>query len=354
MRPGPIISLSPEAEYLERNLREAGRVDLVAIRPGGPVSRGVFDAPHWLRTAVYDNLQHSNLYTTIQAPKPQPVPNRLKPHGRGLGNDDIGHYIRIPFDLDVIRPTDTAATRAQVDDARDVADRLRLMMYQHGWPLPAIINSGSGWHVMYRTPPIPVSNDIREQLRIIYRGLAAEIDSDQVKFDQTVRNPGRIMRLPGSLNMKGGERHETQLEMPVRWRQVAPRDIERLANFYSSPESTPQPSAPAGSTAGPRSMCSFEGDGDYVSLNVVAWFGAHGHYLHPIENNKHAVRCPWHGEHTSTGSRNDSIIFESDGSWPGFFCHHAHCESRDIRQVLEIWGDSDQFCSQRFKPAVRS
>jgi hypothetical protein len=351
MRPGPIISLTPAQEYLERLLREAGRVDLVAIIPGGPIARGVFDAPHWLRTAIDDNREHSNLYTTIQAPKPQAATNKLEPHGRGLGNDDIGHYIRIPFDLDVVRPTDTAATRAQVDDARDVADRLRRMMYQHGWPLPALIHSGSGWHLMYRTPPIPVSDDIREQLRIIYRGLAAEIDSAQVKLDQTVRNPGRIMRLPGSLNMKGGERHETQLEMPVRWRQVAPRDIERLAHFYSALQSTPQPSAPTGSTVGP---ISFEGNGDYASLDVVAWFGAHGHYLHPIEENKHAVRCPWHSEHTSTGSRNDSIVYEIDGSWPGFYCHHAHCEGRDIRQVLEIWGDGDRFCSRRFKRGARS
>ena len=354
MRPGPILSLTAEQEYLERQLREAGRVDLVAIIPSGPIARGVFDAPHHLHAAIYANREHCNLYATIQAPRPQAATNKLEPGSLGIGNDDIGHYIRIPFDLDVVRPTDTAATRDQVDDARDVADRLRRMIFQHGWPLPVLINSGSGWHLIYRTPPIPTSDDMREQLRIIYRGLAAEIDSDQVKFDQTVRNPGRIMRLPGSINMKGGERHETQLEMPVRWRQVAPRDIERLANFYSSIHSTAEPDSTIASVPGPRSVHSFEGDGDYASLDVVAWFGAHGHYLHPIEDNKHAVRCPWTDEHTSTGSRNDSIIYEADHSWPGYFCHHAHCEGRDIRQVLEIWGDADQFCSRRFEQGARS
>jgi len=348
MRLGRVIELTAAEEYLARHLREAGRVDLVAILPGGAIARGVFDAPHHLRHAIHTNLPQCNLYATIQAPMPRPASNRLTPGGRGLGNADIGHYIRIPFDLDIQRAPDTAATRAQVADARDVAEHLRKLLYRHGWPLPVLVNSGSGWHLIYRTPPIPVSADITEQLRVIYRGLAAEIDTEQVKFDQKVRNPGRIMRIPGSLNLKGGEQHETAIEMPARWRQVARRDIERLARFYEWVE----PAAPpADSAADPRPAIAIEGEGDYASLDVVGWFTARGHYLRPLDGIKHAVRCPWHAEHTSASppSGSDTIIFEADHSWPGFFCHHAHCEGRDIRQVLEAWGDADRFCSRRFE-----
>lgn len=341
MRPAPKIELTEEQVYLDRQLREAGRVDLVAISPDGRIARGVFESPAHLRAEVYAHRRTCNLYSTIQAPKPQVVGNKLVPGGRGIGNDDIGHIIRIPFDLDVVRPTGTAADTTDVADARDVAERLRRLLYQHGWPLPALICSGSGWHLMYRSPPLPVSDALKGQLRAIYRGLAAEIDCDLVKFDTTVRNPGRIMRLPGSLNLKGGERRETFVELPARWRQISARDIERLACFYAEPPT-------AAPTAGSNPPARLDGDGDYSSLDVVAWFGAHGHYLRPIEDNKHAVRCPWQADHTTTGSRNDSIIFESDGSWPGFFCHHAHCEGRDIRQVLEIWGDADQFCPRQF------
>ena len=52
-----------------------------------------------------------------------------------------------------------------------------------------------------------------------------------------------------------------------------------------------------------------------------------------------AARHGWDGSglHTSVSPRSgsDSIIFEADHSWPGFFCHHDHCSDRNIRDVIE-------------------
>ena len=82
---------------------------------------------------------------------------------------------------------------------------------------------------------------------------------------------------------------------------------------------------------------------------MVRWFQAHGLYRRHLEDNKHAVICPWRSEHsTSSKGGTDTIIFEGkDGGWPGFYCHHAHCEGRELKSVMSLWGDQDQFCVQQ-------
>ena len=91
-----------------------------------------------------------------------------------------------------------------------------------------------------------------------------------------------------------------------------------------------------------------EGSGDFSTLNVVRWFAAHGLYEHHIEENKHSVVCPWESEHSDVHP-NDSIIFDGDGSWPGFHCKHSHCDGRNIRDVISLFGDADAYCREAFK-----
>jgi len=92
------------------------------------------------------------------------------------------------------------------------------------------------------------------------------------------------------------------------------------------------------------------GKGDYSSLDIVSWFQSQGLYLNHLEDNKHAVICPWQHEHTVRSQDNggDTIIFEADGGWPGFYCHHHHCEDRRIKDVMILLGDADEFCHSKW------
>ena len=78
-------------EYLERQLHEAGRVELRAIDPDGLVSVGLFDDIELLRVTIHEHRRQANLYGTIQSPKPLPASNRMQRGGRGIRNTDIGH-----------------------------------------------------------------------------------------------------------------------------------------------------------------------------------------------------------------------------------------------------------------------
>lgn len=344
------------ADYIRHQLTEAGRVELRAISPDGVVAWGVFDDIDKLSAAAAEHRSRANLYTTIQAPKVLPAANRLATGRGAIRNQDIAQFIRIAFDFDAVRPKGTRATEQQVEYTRDAAVGLRQWLHRQGWPLPVVVNSGNGHHLIYRLAPTANSPEFIARLKLIYSGLADDFGSDAVDFDVTVKSPGQIMRLPGSLNLKGDPEHGrpvTITDAPTPWRQVTRGDLNALARCYEL--LTP---APTVATAYPRTAAhrEFDGCGDYATLNVVAWFTARGHYIGHLEDNKHAVRCPWSDTHTSasppTGS--DSIIYTADHSWPGFYCHHAHCAGRDIRDVLELWGDADAFCLREFAPGVSS
>lgn len=91
--------------------------------------------------------------------------------------------------------------------------------------------------------------------------------------------------------------------------------------------------------------------GDPKTLDIVGWFTYHGCYRRPLDGGKHAVECPWAGEHTSEG-QTDTVIWESGGAgWPTFHCSHSHCVNRKLDDVAALWGDADAYCAQRYDPA---
>lgn len=61
------------------------------------------------------------------------------------------------------------------------------------------------------------------------------------------------------------------------------------------------------------------------------------------------IVCPWADEHT-TGE--EAFIFERQGdSWASFFCHHAHCKHRGLKEYLSCFPKEEvnAHCSKEFK-----
>jgi len=337
---------SSPREYVDALVADAGVVEL-RHHDRGRWQSAWFDEPHALLTAALERAGSGNLYTSLHRPKPGArSPGSTTP----ITNADIARFTRIFFDFDPVRPTGTASTDLELADAERRARDLMQLLTAHGWPRPAIAMSGNGWHLHFRTA-LPNIAETAQMLRALYSGLAAELDDDVVGFDRTVKNAGRICALYGFTKRKGeptAERpHRTAaIWIPQEWRQVHPRQVEALAAQYARAKREEAPQRPQ---EGRRGDFAARGMGDYGSLDVIAWFAAHRAYRFPVEGNKHSVWCPWQDEHTTPHGTNGAIIFEADHSWPGFFCHHAHCQGRDIRDVLELWGDADRFCTAEWR-----
>jgi hypothetical protein len=255
------------------------------------------------------------------------------------------------FDFDPERPVNTASTETELQMAHDRARGLRRHLTAHGWPAPAIGLSGNGYHLLYRTA-LPNTPETRELMRHFYGGLHTRFSDDAVVFDRTVRNPGRIAPLYGSIKRKGTATSErphrrSELIIPYTWKQVSQRQFEQLAKAYAQ-ERQPKPTV-SGPGRAAENVAS--GSGCYTSLDVVAWFTSHDLYVGHLHDHLHGVRCPWSDEHSTSSPEDggDTVVFERDGGWPGFHCKHSHCESRDIRDVINLLGDADPFCSQKFE-----
>ena len=345
--------------YLSRLFHDAGTVELCHMNRGRIWSTW-HSTPDSLTLAAARVSDTGNLFTTLN----RIDIGRLNAHLAGQGatmartpDSAITRYCRLFFDLDPARPKGQSSTTDELAAAELRARGLVAKLAALGWPAPLMAMSGNGWHVQFRTA-LPNTPETSEQLRAIYTGLAAEFSDDEVTFDRAVRNPARLCTLYGSTKRKGVNHPErphrqSTCQVPRDWRQVHPRQVDGLANLYVR-QSHPVGS---GATRGPAKALSAGGKGDYTSLDVVAWFTAHGAYVGPLAGHVHGVRCPWSGEHStpSPQSGSDTVVFITAGDgWPGFSCKHAHCAGRDIRDVMGLWNDADAFCGAPFQPVRRA
>jgi len=332
-------------DYLDHALRDAGKIE-IRHHVGDRWQSGIFDDVFALRQVVRDVSVVGNVYSTLNAPGDVPVTNEMR--GRALSDEHIDRVVRIPFDFDPVRPKGAPSTDAELDLARARRNRLSAALSAIGWPAPAVATSGNGAHALYRCR-LPNDASTREMLAAVYRGLKADFGDDHVAFDTTVRNPGRIWRLYGTVNRKGlptaDRPHRlSKVIIPARWEAVSPRQLDALATKY----------AKAPTQAATTSSRVVAGSGDYRTLDIVAWMSANGLYKRPLGQGKHAVRCPWESEHSTpdTPLGSSTVVWEPDpGLWPTWHCSHDHCAGRSIVNVMQRLGDADRFCAVAWRAA---
>lgn len=345
--------------YLDRLFHDAGTVELCHMASGRIWSTWHSKLETLMTAAAIGAPEGGNWFTTINRIEPALLGDYLKGQtGRTARTPDacVSRFCRIFFDLDPTRPKGQSSTAQELAAAETRALGLVAKLAALGWPMPLMAMSGNGWHLQYRTA-LPNNAETIEQLRLIYTGLAAEFSDDEVTFDRAVRNPARLCTLYGTVKRKGVDHpdrphRQSVCKVPRDWRQVHPRQVEGLAELFAR-QLRP---IGLGATTRPARPLGFSGKGDYRSLDVVAWFAAHGAYIGPIAGNVHGVVCPWQEEHSTPSPRNggDSVIFTADDGWPGFHCKHSHCADRDIRDVMVLWGDADTHCAAAFVPMRRA
>lgn len=338
--------------YLDRLFADAGTVELCHMAQGRIWSTWHQDTASLLGAAARVH-ERGNLFTTLNRIDPARLTAHLASRpGSRTPDACIQRYSRLFFDFDPERPKGESSTDSELAAAEARARGLVMKLTMLGWPQPLMAMSGNGAHLQYRCA-LPNTAETAAMLRTIYAGLAREFGDSEVAFDTTVRNPGRLCALYGSKKRKGADTAERPYRLsfcaiPEPLAQVHPRQVSGLAAFYAAQTPAPATCPPANRARGPRVM----GRGDFASLDVVSWFGAHGAYIGRLSARVHGVRCPWREEHStpSPKSGSDSIIFEADrAGWPGFHCKHSHCDGRTIRDVLAIWPDADAYCGAAFQ-----
>lgn len=336
--------------YLRRLFEDSGTVEL-RHQHGDRWESGLFDDEHAARLAIRERYRTGNLYTTMNRPHPRPRPASNAFGCAALTDADIAEYRHLLFDFDPVRPTGIPSTDAELAAAIAARDRFVRSLLARDWPLPLHGMSGNGAHAVFRVK-FTADAAARQMLANLYAGLRLEHQTPEVSFDATVRNPSRIWRLYGCRNRKGESTTErphrrATCTIPPTWQIVTLKQVEILAASLAPHVAVEQQQRQRVILADFR-----PGAGDYTTLDIAAWFAAHESLLRPLGGGKYAVRCPWAAAHSVVHGPLDTstVIFENTGTgWPAFHCSHAHCEGRDVRAVMALWGDADRYCARTWR-----
>jgi len=108
-------------------------------------------------------------------------------------------------------------------------------------------------------------------VKSIYEWLHLIYNDAQVEFDRSVKNPGRIFRLYGTVNRKGESTEDrphrmSKCHIPDEWRQVTAQIVERTANAVEKAIQAKRPKKQTETR--PCSHRRGNSRGDYASLDA--------------------------------------------------------------------------------------
>jgi P4 family phage/plasmid primase-like protien len=320
-------------------------VELRAFPKGGQrrIAAGYFDGEHrkdLIEEAYRLNRAGALCYVTLNRINSQLLGryrNRVEEFSKTTTSDrDAVCRRHLLLDFDAPRPTDTAATQAQVDAAcergRACAEHLR----KQGWPDPIVVHSGNGLHLIY---PIDLPNNEASALLVkgALGGLAAMFDDDEVKIDESVYNASRITKLPGSVSCKGDHdaltpwRLAELVEVPARGAVVTEAQLEALQPVYKG-------NGRAYSTTGfdlPAFLRRLE-EKTGITYDLDEYQGG-GRYKLSC--------CPFDSSHSNKGG---AAILQKPSGKLGFVCQHESCRKTKHWQELRELVDGPRDTEHKF------
>jgi hypothetical protein len=185
------------------------------------IEAGFFDADHVqeLATAALDVTRDARgVYCTLNPLNRDILARRCNridwaQEGELAKDKDVVSRRWLLVDADPVRDPHISSTDQEKAHALDTIQAVREQLRTQSWPEPILSDSGNGFHLLYRVD-LPAKDD--GLVERILRGLAAKFDTPQVKIDQTVFNPSRICKLPGTLARKG----DHTPTRPHRWAKL--------------------------------------------------------------------------------------------------------------------------------------
>ena len=309
---------------------------------------GYFDLAHLpeLFRALATLTSYKGVYVTLNPLTPA-VLGRARyafKHDKLIGAKDEEVLCRrwLPIDCDAKRVSGVPSSDDEHAHALAKARFIRDGFASKDWPEPLFIDSGNGAQLLYRLPDLPPSSDL---VKRCLEKLAVHSD-ERVEIDQTVFNPARIWRLPGTWNRKGdacpeqGRVHRPSriLALPA-WNDNDDDDNDKsvwpplgcvaaLSRFIEG-QAPAQSQAPAGLSLSSSLSSSF---------SIEAFVARHFPEAKPQPYNggtKWVLEvCPFNPDHND---RSAVITQSADGAL-GFRCHHNGCTGHDwhaLRELLE-------------------
>lgn len=295
------------------------------FRPTG-VAVGYFD--NWedaLRAVENEPSLYKAAYFTLNPLKlPTGIsvnPTSLHSSTNAAGASDIERRVWLLIDCDPPRQSKTNSTAEEKQAAREQAERIREWLRSHGWPEPALADSGNGWHLLYR---IELPND--DASKALLEGFLSRLKQLFPMVDAGNFDAPRLCKLYGSWARKG----EHSEERPWRRSSIVEEGSGAIVTEQQIRALTP---AQLTVQASPKKS-------DDVKLSSL--LGFLDYYGVALRSDPREVlggwqveiECPWAAEH-SDETRRDTVVSFIAGLGNGFKCFHSHCSQRHWRELRE-------------------
>jgi hypothetical protein len=254
--------------------------------------------------------------------------------GQLTANEDIQRRLLIPFDSDPERTTGTRASEEQrtlaFRQSQDIEEALSAL----GWPSPAVVSTGNG-ACRYFACALSADHETDALLRSFYACAAKKFSALGVGLDTSVQNLGRVMRMPGSLNLKAGRICEL-MHLPGNWREtVVHVDLLRRTTEIWRKE------------LGFRTPKLIARPGPWTEEHVEAFMDLHGIAYHPPLQIPAGVlwvcSCPFDSSHVGTSP---GIVLTKAG-WAKWKCLHHSCQMKWPQFVVKLNGLTGRFYNLR-------
>ena len=251
--------------YTSTQLEEIQKALTVLVSPGevvelrilGGAGKGVYSGyfnnlEAMAKSALAYSGKAKGIYFTINPAIPDLLAraeNKLKERAEVTTSDrDIKKRVYLPIDLDANRPAGISSTQSQheaaIKRAYSVAEYLVLQGFSQSSMV--IADSGNGAHVLVR---IDLPNDAESTTlcQEVLKALDLKFTDEVVSVDQTTYNASRIMKLYGTLVMKGDNTAERPhriahlLRVPETLVQVASNLLEKITKSAPKPPKSAPP-----------------------------------------------------------------------------------------------------------------
>ena len=160
-----------------------------------------YDSPVEARAAFENdalelNAQGYNVYTPLN-----PIKHDFC--GKAVKDSDILSRRLLLIDVDRVADTKQPATVEDMNSAEKLAENVVAFLAEKGWPNPARMMSGNGFHLYFPLDDLPNTEKVTALVRGTLKELSRRFDTNTVRIDTSVFNASRITKVPGTIMRKG-------------------------------------------------------------------------------------------------------------------------------------------------------